>query len=130
VREATPELVINARTDVYLAGLNDVDEAVARGNAYLAAGADCIFVPGAVDAETIGTLVERMDGPVSVLALPGCPPAAELERLGVARVSIGSGLTKTALARLDAAAHELLEQGTYDFLADSIPSSELNRLLR
>jgi 2-methylisocitrate lyase-like PEP mutase family enzyme len=129
VRAAAAELVINARTDVYLTGLNDLDEAVARGNAYLAAGADCVFVPGAADADTIGRLVDGIDGPVSVLAFAKTPPVAELERLGVARVSVGGGPARVAYTRLDEAVREYLEEGTFGFLEGGVTGSELNRLL-
>ena len=129
VHEAVPGLVINARTDVYLAGLADFDETVARGNAYLAAGADCIFMPGVVDGETIGRLAKAIDGPISVLALAGTPPAAELERLGVARVSVGGGLARASLARVEEAAGELLRDGTFGFLENPLSNSALNAML-
>jgi 2-methylisocitrate lyase-like PEP mutase family enzyme len=97
VRRATPELVLNARVDVFLHGSGDVDEAVERATAYRAAGADCtypIFCP--VDA--IAELAGRIDGPVNVLVVRGGPPPAELERLGVARMTWGGGLAAAALA--------------------------------
>jgi 2-methylisocitrate lyase-like PEP mutase family enzyme len=87
--------VVNARTDAYVrAGDRDpaavLDDAVERGRAFLDAGAACVFVPGARDAETIGRLVERIgDRKVSVLAMPGSPSLSELRDLGVARVSYG-----------------------------------------
>ena len=62
---------------------------LARAGRYLEAGADCIFVPGVTDAETIGRLVRGIDGPLNVLAFASTPPPAELEGLGVARVSVG-----------------------------------------
>jgi 2-methylisocitrate lyase-like PEP mutase family enzyme len=87
--------VLNARTDAYLLGGDrDSDEvfadAVERGRAYLDVGADCVFVPGVRDADTIGRLVEAIGvRKVSVLAGPGSPTLAELGSLGVARVSCG-----------------------------------------
>jgi 2-methylisocitrate lyase-like PEP mutase family enzyme len=87
--------VLNARTDAFLmAGERDPEEvladAIARGQAFLAAGAACVFVPGWQDAETIGKLVDGL-GPrkLSLLGFPGTPPPAELAALGVARVSYG-----------------------------------------
>ena len=129
VREASVELVINARTDVLARGTGDVDDAVARSNAYLAAGADCAFVLGPTAADVIGELAKRVSGPLAILAVAGTPPAAELEQLGVARVSIGPGLARAALTAAEDAARELLERGTYAFLDDAIASSDLNRLL-
>jgi len=106
VRAAAPELVLNARVDVFVTGAGGAEEAVERGNAYLAAGADCVYPIGA-PFETIGALASGIAGPVNVLASPEDPKLAELERLGVTRVTFGSGLAPAALAeasRLAAAA--------------------------
>ena len=94
--------VLNARTDVFLLQIGEsagrFDETVRRANAYRAVGADCLFVPGVTDAETIGRLVRAIKGPMNVLAGRGTPPTGELERLGVARVSIGGGPMRAALS--------------------------------
>lgn len=88
--------VLNARTDAFLFAADDSDpaavlaDAIARGKAFLDAGAACVFVPGELDAETIGKLVEGIgERKVSVLGFPGTPPPSELAQLGVARVSYG-----------------------------------------
>jgi 2-methylisocitrate lyase-like PEP mutase family enzyme len=97
IRAELPELVINARVDVFLNGDRSVDEAVERANAYLSAGADCaypIFCPVATIAELSG----RIDGPMNVLLTPDAPSVAELESLGVARVTWGAGLAGLAYA--------------------------------
>lgn len=123
-------LVINARTDGYLIGHGDFADTVARGNAYLAAGADCVFVPGVRDSDLIGRLVAQIAGPVSLLAGPGTPPAPELERLGVARVSVGSGPMRAAAGLVARIAEELLDRGTYAAMLDgALASAELNRLV-
>jgi len=107
VRAAAPGLVLNARVDVFLeGGGGDVGEAIERGNAYLAAGADCVY-PIAAPFDAVGPLAAGIDGPVNILVSPRDPPLAELERLGVARVTFGSGLARVALdeaARLAATA--------------------------
>jgi 2-methylisocitrate lyase-like PEP mutase family enzyme len=125
-------LVINARTDVYLRQLGDpagrFDEAVRRSNAYRKAGADCLFVPGVYDAATIGRLAAAIDGPINILAVPGAPPVPELERLGVRRVSVGSGPMRATLALTARIARELLDAGTYTSFSDAIPYAGLNRL--
>ena len=120
--EAGVPLVVNARTDVYLAGVGETDShrlrvAVERAHAYLEAGADCVFVPGVRDGATIGALAEAIDGPLSVLAGAGTPPVRELERLGVARVSVGPGPFRATLALLQRIGRELLEEGTYTSFA-------------
>lgn len=124
------DLVINARTDVYLAQVGEpesrVDEAVRRGRLYLDAGADCVFVPGVVDTETIEALVRGIGGPVNVMTGPGAPPLHELGALGVARASVGPAIALTALAATSRAAAELLESGTYEALADGLPFPEVN----
>jgi 2-methylisocitrate lyase-like PEP mutase family enzyme len=129
VRAAVPALVVNARTDLYLMGRPDFDETVRRAAAYRAAGADSIFVPGVSDAETIGRLAAAIDAPLNVLAVPGTPPVAELERLGVARISVGSGLGRAALAWARDAAAAILDTGSFDVLAGAIPFAELGNLL-
>ena len=117
VKAAVPELVLNARTDVFLpGGSGELDDAAARLNAYLDAGADCAFAIGVVDRETIAELVRRVRGPLNVLATRASPTVGELGALGVRRISLGSGLHRAALAAVSAAAAELLEHGTYDFL--------------
>jgi len=81
------------------------------------------------DPDTIGRLVRAISGPVNILANPGCPPTAELERLGVARVSMGSGPMRAALTTLRRIATELAEQGTYTgFTENTLSHAECNRL--
>jgi 2-methylisocitrate lyase-like PEP mutase family enzyme len=111
-------LVLNARTDVFIGQVGDpatrLERAVERGRAYLEAGADCIFVPAVADAATIGALVEGIGGPVSILAGPGSPTLSELAALGVARVSVGSGAYRAALALARAMAVEAYGTGTLE----------------
>jgi len=98
IRAEVPELVINARVDVFLGiGRGDIAEAAERGNAYLDAGADCVY-PIMAPPDSIPALVHRLDGPINVLAHKGTPPPAELEELGVARMTWGSGLASLAYA--------------------------------
>ena len=124
--------VVNARCDVFLRGgkgAEALEEAIRRCNAFREAGADCLFVPFARDAETIGALVEGIDGPVNILASAVSPPLPELKRLGVARVSIG-GLLSLAFATLARrAAGELAESGTYGFAEGVILHPEMNALM-
>jgi 2-methylisocitrate lyase-like PEP mutase family enzyme len=106
VRAAAPGLVLNARVDVFISGTGTVDEAIERGNAYLAAGADCIY-PIAAPGETIALLVAGTGGPLNILVPAEEPRLDELEALGVARVTFGPRLATAALdaaARLAAAA--------------------------
>ncbi|MGB9235315.1 MAG: isocitrate lyase/phosphoenolpyruvate mutase family protein [Terriglobales bacterium] len=126
-------IVLNARTDIYLlrGGNPDADyqEAVRRLVAFRDAGADCVFAPGLKDAETIGWLVKAVQCPLNILAVTGTPSIAELERLGVARVSVGSGFMRATLGLLRRAAEELKSAGTYTSLAEGVPYAEVNKLL-
>ncbi|MFI5674108.1 isocitrate lyase/PEP mutase family protein [Streptomyces cellulosae] len=122
-------LFVNVRTDTFLRGAGGVDLTLERAAAFLAAGADGIFVPGAVGPGTVKLLVEGIDGPRNVMAGPGAPPVAELAALGVARVSVGSGIAQAAHAVVRRAARELLDAGTYESLADGLDYGELNALL-
>ena len=127
-------LVINARTDVFLRGIGPLPTrlpvAIERGNAFLAAGADCVFVPGVRDRDTITALVRGIRGPVNILATTGTPPIPELEAIGVARVSIGSGPARAALALMRDIARELKTSGTYGFLDHALPYDDVNELMR
>jgi 2-methylisocitrate lyase-like PEP mutase family enzyme len=113
--QAGVPIVINARTDVFLHAVGApeerVDHALERGRAYVAAGADCIFVPGATDPDDLRRLVGDMGAPVSVLAMAGGPSPAELERLGVARMSLGPGSLGIAMTALRDAAADLYAGG-------------------
>lgn len=118
-RAAGIDFVLNARTDVVLLAPGDADraalleEAADRGRAFLAAGAAAAFVPGVTAAGEIAALVGALGrGRLSVLAVPGAtPPVAELERLGVARVSTGPFAQRAALTALQDATAVLLAGG-------------------
>ena len=111
-------LVLNARTDAFLGQIGDpatrIERAVERGRAYLEAGADCIFVPGVVALDVITALVQGIDGPVSVLAVPGSPALSDLKALGVARISTGSGPYRAALALARRMGEEAYREGSLD----------------
>lgn len=132
---ANVRVVINARTDVFLGQIGDparrLEESVRRLNAYRAAGADCLFIPGVSDAATISELVRQISGPVNVLAGSGMPTTGELQKLGVARVSAGSGIMRAAMAAAREAAVEMLTKGTYNAILDkTISFRELNELMK
>ncbi len=104
--------------------------AIERANAYRAAGADVLFVPGVVDAPTIAELVREIDAPLNVLATPGIPDVAELARLGVARVSVGGGPYRRALSTVARAAAELRRTGSYAaLLSGDLMHADLNALM-
>ncbi|MFJ3773357.1 isocitrate lyase/phosphoenolpyruvate mutase family protein [Streptomyces sp. NPDC090075] len=129
VDAAGEPFVLVGRTDVLLTG-GPLAEAVRRANAYLAAGADCAFVPGAADAETIGTLVKEIDGPLNVvMGLTGAALSlADLRELGVRRVTVGGSIARAMYARLLGAARELADRGTFSYADNQISQTDLNEL--
>ena len=131
-RSAGVDLFINARTDVYVRKVGQEGdrfaETVRRAQAYTAAGADGVFVPGIADADTIQRLAAAVGAPLNVIGGPGVPSVRELRALGVARVSVGPGLARAVMAQIRRAATELLDAGTYEALREQIPSPEANAL--
>lgn len=126
-------LVINARTDTYMLkyGASDAerfDETVRRANAYLAAGADCIFPIGLGDGATLGALVKALDAPINVAARPGIPCVAELARLGVARVSTATRFATLALSAVEHAAKEFRESGRFESPGAALTHPDVQRL--
>lgn len=126
-------IVINARTDTYLLkhGASDAerfDETVRRANAYLAAGADCIFPIGLGDSATLGALVKALEAPINVAARPGMPGLVELARLGVARVSTATRFATLALSAVERAAKELRESGRFESLGAALTHPDVQRL--
>lgn len=109
--------VLNARTDAFVrAGDRPVEEsiedAITRGRAYLAAGADLVFVPGVLNADVTKRLVDGIgERKISVIGLPGALSAAEYEALGVARISYGPMTQRVALTALQDVATELYADG-------------------
>lgn len=126
-------LVINARTDVYLnqvgAPESRYDHALRRAVAFRDAGADCIFLPGVKEPELISRFVKDLKFPINILAGPGFPAIAELQRLGVARVSLGSKPMLAGLGVLRRLARELQQKGTYTSLEGAVTYGEMQKLL-
>lgn len=108
-------LVLTARAENFLHGRQDLDDTIARLQAYERVGADVLYAPGLASAQDIRRVVESVERPVNVLARPDAPSVAELGSLGVGRVSVGGAFAFAALGALVEAADELRDQGTYGF---------------
>ena len=126
-------LVLNARVDVFLLAIGEpesrFEHALQRANAYLQAGADCIYPIGILDRNMIANLVKDIDGPINILGGPPAPPLPELAQLGVARVSLAGGLMRSVLGHLRTIAQELREHGTYASMnTEALSSSEFRSL--
>jgi 2-methylisocitrate lyase-like PEP mutase family enzyme len=127
-------LVINARTDSFLEGIGDpatrAERTVERLNAYREAGAESLFAPGVKDPATIEKLVRAVRGPLNILATAGAPSVRELEKLGVARVSVGSGPMRACMGLTQRIAKHLRDKGTFEIMTEgAMPYVEANRLL-
>ena len=119
-------LFINARVDTFLRGAGGLEETVARASAYLDAGADGIFVPGVVDAETIAALTAAIPAPINILVGPSAPAIPALGQLGVARASLGSAVAEAAYTVARRAAVEAFGPGTYETVRDALDYSTIN----
>ena len=135
-RAAAPRgtFVLNARTDTYFTRARSADrgdpfaETIERATRYLEAGADCVFVPGVVDEDTIHRLATAIPGPLNIVAgLANLIDAPTLFSLGVARVSLGGSIARAALTLVERAGRELLESGTLGFLDGAMPYADLQR---
>lgn len=131
-RAAAPPgtFVLNARTDTYFGGATgDVfAQTVERATRYLEVGADCIFMPGVVDADTIRRLADAIPGPLNIVAgLANAIDAPTLFSLGVKRISLGGSLARAMLTGLERAGRELLDTGTLGFLDGAIGYADLQR---
>ena len=138
IRETAASLgvpfVLNARTDIYLMPIGPeptrFERTVERLRAYRDAGADCLFAPGLYDRDAIAKLVKAVEAPLNILATPACPPLAELEKIGVARVSAGSGIMRAAMGAVQRIGKEMLEARSCDTMfAGATPFIELKRMM-
>ncbi|MFF1383674.1 isocitrate lyase/phosphoenolpyruvate mutase family protein [Arthrobacter sp. NPDC058288] len=131
--DAGVDLFINARTDTYLSGRfadTAFAETLLRADAYLAAGANGIFVPGVQDLHVLHDLSRRIDGPLNALAGLGAPSVGELHDAGVRRISIGGNTAKAAYATVSRVAEDVLGDGNWSELAGARSHEAMDRLFR
>lgn len=117
-------MVLTARCENFLYGIQDLDDTIARLVAYRDAGADCVYAPGLSTVEHIRAVVDAVGVPVNVLHWPGGPTVAEIGAAGGRRVSTGGALASTAYGALMIAAHELIEHGTADYRRISLSRND------
>lgn len=123
--------VLIGRTDEMIAGHSaNLAQAINRANLYREAGADCLFIPGVSDKESVAILVKEIDGPINVvMGLSGSEVSFhELENLGVRRVSVGGSLARSVYYKIREAAEEMFNHGTFSYADKQIPQNELNEL--
>jgi 2-methylisocitrate lyase-like PEP mutase family enzyme len=132
-RALQSEFFLNARVDAFHimtdAPRKVLDEGIRRGNAYAESGADCIFYLNLHAREIIGTVAKEVNAPISILAGPQSPSVSELQDLGVARVSYGSGFLKAAITGAKRLAQEILAKGTVTELKEGMQTPEINGLV-
>jgi 2-methylisocitrate lyase-like PEP mutase family enzyme len=119
-----------ARAENYLHGRKDLDDTLKRLQAYEKAGADVLFAPGLPGIEAIRTVVQSVGKPVNVVQSAGGIPLAELEAVGVRRVSLGGGLARVALTALKRAGEEIRATGTFGFADDIVTTAWVNELMK
>lgn len=117
-------LTVTARAENHLYETGDLDDTIARLQAYAATGAHVLYAPGLTRHGDVERVVAATSRPVNVLLLPGGPAVAELDALGVRRVSTGGALTFAAYGALAAAGRELLELGTSDYAEGALSWSD------
>jgi 2-methylisocitrate lyase-like PEP mutase family enzyme len=128
-------LFINARTDVYIKGTDFDDngklsETIKRGKAYMEAGADCIFPIAVKQINHIKELTSNLAVPINILAIPGVPDLKALNKLGIARVSLGPGFLKIAARAMKTAAESLRNfEGMDEITTNEISSDYLKNLV-
>ncbi|MEU1519797.1 isocitrate lyase/phosphoenolpyruvate mutase family protein [Streptomyces sp. NPDC005811] len=122
---------LTARAENHFVGRHDLADTIRRLQAYEAAGADVLFAPALPDADAVRAVVDAVSRPVNVLAGgPGQSSVAALQALGVRRISLGSSLSRAALGAFLRAAGEVVEHGTFAYVADAVPYARANSLLR
>jgi 2-methylisocitrate lyase-like PEP mutase family enzyme len=110
-QELDTPFVINARTCVYWLKLftpaKRLEVAISRGNAFRKAGADCIFIPGAIEKNVILELTNNIHAPLNIIANPVFNDIDSIEHIGVTRLSIGSGAVRATYNKLIEIAEDL-----------------------
>lgn len=131
--KAGADIFINARCDVFLARLVEdsllIEESITRGKLYASAGADGLFLPGLVTANDITEVVKSISLPLNVMAWPGLSEAAELGKLGVRRLSAGSGISQALWGKAEVLAKEFLHSGRSETVFEgAMPYPQLQAL--
>jgi 2-methylisocitrate lyase-like PEP mutase family enzyme len=121
------QLVLTARAENHIRGRDDLDDTIARLQAFEAVGADVLYAPGLIELADIRRVVESVGKPVNVLARPGVASVAELGAVGVRRVSVGGAFAFAALGALVEAAEELRTSGTYGFISRAVTGGQAAR---
>lgn len=123
--------ILTARAENFICGRPDLNDTIARLQAFSEAGADVLYAPGLPDLEAIRTVCAEVDKPVNVLMGLAGPryTVQQLSDAGVRRISVGGSFARAASAALRRAALEVMDHGTFDYAKDAIPDAELAALM-
>jgi len=119
-------LFINARTDVYWLNIGEpatqLEETIRRAQAYQDAGADCVFIPGISNLNTIQSIREAISCPINLLAGSGMPSLSVLSTIGIERISCGSGPYRAMASLLKKMGDEIMNEGTFHHMTSDVIS--------
>ncbi len=130
-RELDINFVINARTCAYWLNVADEENklkiACERSHSFIEAGADCVFIPGAIDEKTIATLVKNINGPVNIILNNKSSDLKKLENIGVRRLSVGSGPARFIYKKIIDMAHHLYNGDVLYLLNNDFSYNQANK---
>jgi len=132
IDKAGGDVLLTGRAECFLVGRPDLDETVRRLKAYSTAGADCLYAPGIRTPEQIAAVVKATaPKPVNVL-MPGALgiTVADLEALGVRRISVGGTLARVAWGAFIRATKEIASDGRFDAFKEAAAHAEINGFFR
>jgi len=132
VKDLPFKFMLTARSENYLHGRADLYDTIERLQAFEAAGADVLYAPGLPDLDAVRTVCQSVSKPVNVVrGLIGAPMSvAELSEAGVRRISVGASMARAALGAFLRAAHEVKDDGTFDYAADAAPFAEIAQYMK
>jgi 2-methylisocitrate lyase-like PEP mutase family enzyme len=132
VRGLPFRFTLTARAENYLAGRPDLNDTIARLQAYQAAGADVLYAPGLTSKDEIAAVVGSVDRPVNVImGLEGVQlSVTALSAIGVKRISIGSALARASLGAVLRAAREMRECGTFEFAKEAVSYRDITAIFQ
>ena len=126
--DKTGDVMLTGRAEGFIAGRPDLDEMIARLQAYSAAGADCLYAPGIKTREQIEAVV-RAVAPKPVNFLNGAAfghSVSDLAAMGVRRISVGGALARSAWGGFMRTAKQIAEQGSFEGFKEAASGAELN----
>jgi 2-methylisocitrate lyase-like PEP mutase family enzyme len=120
-------MMVTARAENQLYGIDDLDDTIERLRAYAAAGGHVVYAPGLVTVEQLSRVVAATDRPVNALLVPMGPTVAELKEMGIRRISTGGALAFAAYGAAARAARELQTDGTQTYATGALSSEDRER---